>query len=63
MFLIGDAPPNPRNEVDKRRNQYNKWAGTKFATPVYWDTEVEKLKKKGIPVHCFYVDDWAKESF
>ena len=63
VFLIGDMPPNTRQEVDSRRASYNSWAGTKFATPAYWDVELQKLKAKGIPVYGFYVANYAQSAF
>lgn len=66
VILIGDAPPNPRELVNKGRQEYlgeSYWETTKFSNSTYVDDEVEKLKQKGIPVHAFYVKSSAKASF
>ena len=66
VILIGDAPPNPRELVNKGRQEYlgeSYWETTKFSNSTYVDDEVEKLKQKGIPVHAFYVKNSAKASF
>ncbi len=64
MYLIGDMPPNTKQEVDYRRSKYQFWRGTKFETPAYWDTELAKLKQLNVKVHTFYLNnDDVKPSF
>jgi hypothetical protein len=45
------------------REDETKWKGTKYETPVFWDQECKKLKDLKIPVHTFFVDDWAQDNF
>ena len=63
MYLIGDMPPNTKEEVDSRRSSYQFWRGTKFETPAYWDTELAKLKQLNVKVHTFYLNTYVKPSF
>ena len=42
----------------------NAWKSSPdFATPVFYKTEVEKLKKSGVPVHCFPVNAYCRTQF
>lgn len=54
--MIGDAPPNTKEEVRSKRQavEYN-WSETPFAVETYWEDEVALLKQKDIPVHTFFV--------
>ena len=66
VILIGDAPSNSRQEVEQRRKECygeNYWCNTKFKDCRFYSDEVQKLKSKGIKVHCFYVDNYAKANF
>ena len=65
VILIGDAPPNTRKRVQsKRRKRTEKyWKYTPFATPTSTDEELLKLVKYEVPVHAFYVNERARESF
>ena len=63
VYLIGDAPPNTQQEVTQRRNAYRFWKGTQFEQPVYWETEIDKLKAKKVVVHSFYLNNSAKDKF
>ena len=65
VILIGDAPPNTRQEIQDKRNSFGSryWSKTKFAQPTYYQNELEKLQSNNIPVHAFYVDERAKKSF
>jgi hypothetical protein len=63
VFIIGDAPANPSDSIMRRRSNEKKWQGSKYATPVFWDQECKKLKASNIPVHAFFVDNWAQENF
>eukprot|EP01090_Pellita_catalonica_P021864 TRINITY_DN8299_c0_g1_i1.p1 TRINITY_DN8299_c0_g1~~TRINITY_DN8299_c0_g1_i1.p1 ORF type:complete len:571 (-),score=129.57 TRINITY_DN8299_c0_g1_i1:14-1606(-) len=54
VVLIGDAPPNTKEEVARKRG--NKWDSEPgFETPLYWEDEVAKLKEKECKVMAFYV--------
>ncbi len=62
--MIGDAPSNPNETVAKRRKEHGiDLVGTDFEKEAHWDKESEKLAALDVPVHTFYVDDWAKEDF
>jgi hypothetical protein len=60
--LIGDAPPNTRDQVKQHRQTYNKneW---KYNPPTFYQDEIAFLKNKKIPLHGFYLNIWAKTSF
>jgi hypothetical protein len=67
VVLIGDMPANTREEVTFRRtraqgNNKHHW-GEAFATPTFWEDEIEQLAAKKIPVHAFYVKDHARSNF
>ena len=64
VILIGDMPPNTIAEVDKkRRDSRHAWSETRFATPTNTEAELAQLKRSGIPVHAFWVDESAEEAF
>ncbi|CAF1137415.1 unnamed protein product, partial [Didymodactylos carnosus] len=65
VILIGDAPPNTKNEVNEKRQRYGQsfWKKTKFAQSTYYEDELAKLEVDGIPVHAFFVEQRAEESF
>jgi hypothetical protein len=65
VILIGDAPPNTKDDVNKKRQRLeeNYWKTTKFAQPTYYEDELAKLISNSIPVHAFFVESRAKESF
>jgi hypothetical protein len=64
IILIGDAPPNTREEVStKRRNSYHFWKDSRFNPETYYMDELETLRAKSIPVHAFYVAENAESSF
>jgi uncharacterized protein with von Willebrand factor type A (vWA) domain len=63
VYLIGDAPPNTKEEVDSRRNSYQFWRGTKFEAISYWDSELAKLKQLNVQVNTFYLNNDCKASF
>jgi energy-coupling factor transporter ATP-binding protein EcfA2 len=66
VILIGDAPPNSEQEVvDKRaKYSYQDWdKSTKYSNATFWKTELNKLVNAKIPVHAFYVDNYAKSAF
>ena len=57
MFIIGDAASNTKNEVFEKRG--NRWDGTKYSTPTFYQDEIKILKEKGIPVHCLWIHNSA----
>ncbi|CAF3824593.1 unnamed protein product [Rotaria sp. Silwood1] len=65
VILIGDAPANTKSDVTSKRARLGEayWKQTRFATPTYYEDELQKLKNKNIPVHAFYLTDWAKDNF
>jgi hypothetical protein len=62
VILIGDVPPNTRDEVSQRFNSTDR---TRFTTPSYWETELQKLHDGNVlvPIHAFYVDSRAEKAF
>eukprot|EP00475_Leptophrys_vorax_P028903 TRINITY_DN420_c0_g1_i1.p1 TRINITY_DN420_c0_g1~~TRINITY_DN420_c0_g1_i1.p1 ORF type:complete len:1662 (-),score=448.40 TRINITY_DN420_c0_g1_i1:60-4469(-) len=60
IILIGDVPPNTREEVAKR---FKCAPRTKYTVQTYWEDELAKLKEHNIPVHAFYVHQAAKQVF
>ena len=66
VILIGDAPANDKQDVETKRNDEfgeKYWKTTKFAEPTYYQDELEKLKAKNIPIHSFYLNNFAKSNF
>jgi hypothetical protein len=65
VILIGDASPNQKDEVKRKRDHFGEkyWKTTRFAQPTYYENELEKLVENNIPVHAFYVEERAKEIF
>ena len=65
VILIGDAPANTIDEVTSNRISRGEayWSKTKFANKIFWEQEANKLKSSNVPVHAFYVADYAKENF
>ena len=67
ILLIGDMPPNTRNEVAQNRAGYfggeSYWLNSEFGPPTYYETELEALKSKGVTLHTVYLTNYAKEKF
>ncbi|CAF1389902.1 unnamed protein product [Rotaria sordida] len=65
VILIGDAPPNTKAEVNDKRRKFGEdyWKKTKFAQATYYEDELAKLISNKIPIHAFYVDSRAEQSF
>lgn len=65
VILIGDAPPNTKDEVQSKRSYFGEdyWKNTKFANATYYEDELEKLISNNIPVHGFFVEARAEKSF
>lgn len=64
IILIGDAPPNTKNEVKRKREKLgeNYWQKTKFEKATYYEDELVQLMQNNIPVHAFYVNNSGKET-
>lgn len=64
-IVIGDAPPNTQGEVATKRAGRGEtyWGNTAFKTPTFYQSEVNKLAQKKVPVHTFFVADRAKSVF
>ena len=65
VILIGDAPPNTKEEVKIKRNHFGEkyWRRTKFAQETYYIDELSNLVANNIPVHAFFVDTRAENKF
>jgi hypothetical protein len=65
VILIGDAPPNTKDEVGSKRSHFGEdyWKNTKFANATYYEDELAKLISNNIPVHGFFVHAQAENSF
>ena len=63
VILIGDAPPNTRQEVTSKRAEARFNGGTKWAQETYYEDELQHIIDAEIPVHAFYVNAYAKEDF
>ena len=66
MILIGDAPPKEKPAIIRDRNAYGGvsfWKTTPYKEVTHYLVEAENLKKRNIPVHCFYLADGAKLKF
>lgn len=65
MILIGDAPPNSKAEVERKRKRFgeNYWRDTKFAQSIFYESQLSQLKADEIPVHTFFVTERAETAF
>ncbi len=70
VILIGDMPPNDREEVTSKRADIGQGKGEcywqaypNFSQPTYYENELAKLVERKIPVHAFYVKPEARSSF
>ena len=61
VILIGDAPPNTREDVQLKIQGFPQ----NFYRKTYYKDEYQILSKNKIPVHCFYVinENRVKEAF
>jgi len=62
VILIGDAPANTEEEVKEKRKGKD-WKNSRFETPIHYVKEMQKLSDRKIPVHAFYVDEFARQNF
>ena len=63
VMLIGDAPCNLTQAMVSHKRRLREWKDTEFADPVYYKTEVAKLKESGVPIHCFPVNKYCRTQF
>ena len=63
VILIGDKPPNTRQEVTSKRSQTGFNGGTNWAEGTYYEDELQHIIDAEIPVHAFYVNAHAKVAF
>eukprot|EP00049_Salpingoeca_infusionum_P010428 m.179041 g.179041 ORF g.179041 m.179041 type:complete len:2555 (-) comp14640_c4_seq6:98-7762(-) len=64
VLLLGDMPPNKRDEVvSKRKNSSYDWDASQYPI-TYWEDELARLKEDGVLINAFYLDDdRAKQDF
>ncbi|UJR35218.1 hypothetical protein I4U23_027984 [Adineta vaga] len=65
VILIGDTLANSKEQVRQKREYYGEvyWKETKFRKATDCASELKRLGSKNIPVHAFYLNDNARESF
>ena len=63
MILIGDAPPNTREQVLNKRKLRDWRKSPNFSKSTYYEDEIDKLADRKIPVHAYYVANYAKTVF
>ena len=65
IILIGDREANDRHEVlHNRKTSGHDWLSSgRFAEPVYYKDEIQKLKDLNVKVNCFYLNEQAKSCF
>lgn len=65
IVLIGDREANDRHEVlHNRKVSGHDWLSSgRFAEPVYYKDEIQKLKDLKVKVNCFYLTEKAKSCF
>jgi hypothetical protein len=63
VILIGDAPANTDQEIQRWRGSQSRWAKTPFKTPTNLAKELQRMRDRSIPVSAFYVAQRAKEAF
>ena len=60
IILIGDMPPNTRDDVTSKR-EGGTWV--KYSTPTYYEDELKRLKERNVKINGFYVDTSAQQVF
>jgi hypothetical protein len=66
VILIGDAPPKEKPAILSDRLAYGGeefWKKTPYKEPTHYLVEAANLRKKNVPVHCFYLEGGAKIKF
>lgn len=63
IVLIGDREANDRDEVvEKRKKREHDWLSSgRYAEPVFYDDEIQKLKDLNVKVNCFYLTTHIEE--
>jgi len=63
--LIGDYPPNTREEVVSKRGGQGElyWSKTPYRQITFYQNELLRLKEQKLSVHCFWVAPYAKTAF
>ena len=64
IILIGDAPPNPVNEFNSKRDHQGKdfW-NQHFPGLSHHETHLKNLVSRGIQVHSMYLTSYCEGSF
>jgi hypothetical protein len=66
VLLIGDMPPNTREEVIRNRESHfgeSYWQSTQFAERTYYMDELQTLRERDVTIHSFFVDRSAEVAF
>lgn len=73
VILIGDMPPNSRSDIVFKHQDPDHldcgwggeeyWRNSPLDADLYYETELQKLKLAGVPVHSFYVKETARLAF
>jgi len=65
VILIGDMPPNTKDEVTKKRENKGEsyWKETQFKKPTYYEDELKQLVDNKVKIHTFYLRNAAQETF
>ena len=66
VILIGDAPAKDIPAIERDRQVSGGaayWNKTKYKTSTHYETELQKLKNKNIPVNTFYLHSGAEANF
>ncbi|KAL4489804.1 hypothetical protein ABPG72_022444 [Tetrahymena utriculariae] len=66
IILLADAPSKQMPSIQEYRGKYkgeSYWKTTKYAQITDYKQEMQKLKDKNIPIHCFYLHTGAKSNF
>ncbi|KAL4496499.1 hypothetical protein ABPG72_014729 [Tetrahymena utriculariae] len=65
VIVLGDQPANLENEAQNHRKKFGQshWDTTPLKGVSYYVPECDKLKKKSVPVHTFYLNKCAKNIY
>ena len=65
IIVIGDAPPNTKDDVTKKRAHRGEvyWKNTKYKKSTYWEDELKSIAARNVKVNAFYLKDRAKNTF
>ena len=62
VILIGDMPPNTREEVRAGRAAYS-FRSDEYPEETYYEDELQHIIEAEVPVHAFYVNQYAMMAF